>query len=67
MSFYKALLLLSLFLITSSCVSKAPYEIKSPCVSAGNPYYKTPCAKKPLYHKYDIVMNKNLTDIFVVI
>ncbi len=39
-----------LFLYVSSCASKEPYEIKSPCVSinSDNPFAHNPCIRKPI-------------------
>jgi len=42
--------LVLIILMISSCTPKAPYEIRSPCVSndTDNPYYRNPCTRKPL-------------------
>ena len=40
----------AIFLLFTSCMPKAPYEAKSPCVSnkSDNPYARNPCIRVPL-------------------
>ncbi len=39
----------------TSCGTKAPYEIKSPCVSSESPLLeRVPCQRRPLNSNWDI-------------
>jgi hypothetical protein len=40
----------------SSCISRLPKEVKSPCVAApSDDYYITPCIRRPVNSLKDIV------------
>ncbi len=44
------IILASSFFVSSCLPGKAPYEVKSPCVSGDseNPWVRNPCIRKPL-------------------
>jgi hypothetical protein len=50
-----------------SCTPKGAYEIKSPCVlhdEGSNPYYLTPCARKPMNQAYRALVLHDSKSIF---
>jgi hypothetical protein len=51
----KVLLLILALNLTSSCMQKQQYEVRSPCVSieSANPWAKNPCIRRSV--NYDII------------